>query len=224
MPPKPFSHQKIHSLSTLSTSKNKDQKNSLHPTNLSSWLSILRTTLQRVMEKFRFHHPHWQHSTAYSSTTPAIFLKSKRKPWLGSRLARYSYLRLRRLRSTPEYLARGLAAGVFAGLFPFFGIQIIIGVALATWLKGHKFLAAAGTWISNPFTYLPIYWWNFQVGQWLLRTDLSFTATSLNSWQEIMELGTEFMITLLLGSCVMGLICAAGSYWLGLWLFKKLRP
>ncbi|MFO0103826.1 MAG: DUF2062 domain-containing protein, partial [Cyanobium sp.] len=54
--------------------------------------------------------------------------------------------------------ARGLAAGIFCGCFPFFGLQTLLGIGLASVLRGNHLLAAAGTWISNPFTYVPLYW------------------------------------------------------------------
>ena len=57
---------------------------------------------------------------------------------------------------SPGHRARGLAAGVFTGCLPFFGLQIVLGVALAATIRGNRILAAAGTWISNPLTTLPI--------------------------------------------------------------------
>lgn len=123
--------------------------------------------------------------------------------------------RLINLQDTSERIARGLAAGVFAGLFPLFGFQIIIGVFLASLLRGNKLMAAAGTWVSNPLTYVPIYAFNFQVGRWLLGTknDWSFAADGIGSWQELMQLGTEFTTSLFLGCFVVGLVCAAISYY-----------
>ena len=69
---------------------------------------------------------------------------------------------------TPGERARGIAAGVFSGCFPFFGLQTLLGVALASVVRGNHVLAAIGTWISNPITYLPLYWFNYQVDWYLL--------------------------------------------------------
>jgi uncharacterized protein (DUF2062 family) len=69
------------------------------------------------------------------------------------------------LKGTPKALARGLACGVFAGLFPFAGSQTVLALLLAFILRGNKILAAVGPWISNPFTSVPIYVFNFQVGR-----------------------------------------------------------
>lgn len=143
---------------------------------------------------------------------------------LGQRQLRYFYLRFLRLRGSPETIARGLAAGVFAGWFPLFGLQIILGIALATLVRGNKLVAAAGTWISNPFTYIPIYLFNFRVGQWLMRSrDWQFSRDSLLSLQKIRELGDEFIMVLFTGCLVMGLSSAIVSYLLGLWLAYRFR-
>ncbi|MED5164816.1 MAG: DUF2062 domain-containing protein, partial [Cyanobacteriota bacterium] len=64
---------------------------------------------------------------------------------------------------TPGQRARGVAAGVFSGCFPLFGLQTLLGVALASVVRGNHVLAAIGTWISNPITYLPLYWFNYQI-------------------------------------------------------------
>ncbi|MCS6791550.1 MAG: DUF2062 domain-containing protein [Oscillatoriaceae bacterium SKW80] len=139
------------------------------------------------------------------------------------RVARYFYLRIVRLRGTPEYIARGLAAGVFAGMFPIFGLQIAFGVAIACMFRGHKLMAAAGTWVSNPATYVPIFWFNFQIGRVLLNSKLDFSAASLQSWQEMQKLGVIFIATMFVGCFVVGLITASASYFLCLWFILQMR-
>ena len=112
--------------------------------------------------------------------------------------------------------ARGLAAGVFTGCYPFFGLQIVLGVALASLLRGSPILAAAGTWISNPVTSLPLYWFNYQVGCLLLGSGPAFP--SLQQVQEgiLWDLGLAFSSRLMLGSTVVGLVSAralGGGFW-----------
>ncbi|MCH2566787.1 MAG: DUF2062 domain-containing protein [Prochlorococcus sp. ALOHA_A2.0_51] len=109
---------------------------------------------------------------------------------------------------TPGQRARGVAAGVFSGCFPFFGLQTLLGVALASVVRGNHVLAAIGTWISNPITYLPLYWFNYQVGSSLLgqgQNDLDLTR--LNE-QDLWTQGWAFSTRLLLGSSLVGAIAA----------------
>ncbi|MDJ0703101.1 MAG: DUF2062 domain-containing protein [Leptolyngbyaceae cyanobacterium MO_188.B28] len=145
-----------------------------------------------------------------------------RRSW--NRRIRYIYLRFVRMRGSSKEIARGLAAGVFAGLFPLFGFQTIMGIALAALLKGNKIIAAAGTWISNPLTYVPIYAFNYQVGRWLLGlSQVNYTFSKLQSVKTMMEMGAEITATLLVGCFVMGLICSICSYFLGLKLVNYAR-
>jgi len=69
---------------------------------------------------------------------------------------------------SPFFNAKGLAIGVFSGCFPFFGLQTLIGVFFAKLARGNIVLAAIGTWISNPFTYIPLYYFNYKVVRFFL--------------------------------------------------------
>lgn len=95
------------------------------------------------------------------------FKTSRKRRWVKSRLRGW-LLWLWQQEGSHGQRARGLAAGVFCGCFPFFGLQTLLGIALATALRGNHLFAAAGTWISNPLTYVPLYWFNDQIGTWLL--------------------------------------------------------
>lgn len=142
--------------------------------------------------------------------------------WL-KRYCRFLFLRLLRLRGKPKVLSRGLSVGVFAGFFPFFGLQTFIGILLATLFRGSKVAAAAGTWISNPLTYLPIYIFNYKVGKLLLGVESQPPGQlDLQSFSEFKELGSAFAITLIFGCFVVGLVAGIIAYFASLY-FLKLR-
>ena len=143
--------------------------------------------------------------------------------------------RLLRLEGSPGQRSRGLAAGVFAGCFPFFGFQTLLGVALASLLRGNRILAAASTWVSNPFTYVPLYWFNYTVGKRLLgehsggtnspslHGDAAATASSV-PWKDVWSLGWSVTRCVLLGSTLVGLVLGA-SLGLLCWLWlRRTRP
>ncbi|MBE7382550.1 MAG: DUF2062 domain-containing protein [Leptolyngbya sp. SIO1E4] len=139
------------------------------------------------------------------------------------RRIRYIYLKFIRLRGHPKELARGLAAGVFAGMFPLFGLQTIIGVAIALRIRGNPFMAAGGTWVSNPLTYLPIFAFNYQVGAWILGRSGAQPFTNLESIESWLETGADVTVTLMLGSFAMGLIFGLLSYLIGLPLIRRVN-
>lgn len=108
---------------------------------------------------------------------------------------------------TPGQRARGVGAGVFCGCFPFFGLQIILSVGVASLLRGNHLLAAAATLISNPFTYVPLYWFNYRVGDALLGEGPGPALNSI-SRSTLWEQGWGFSSRLLLGSTVVGTVLA----------------
>ncbi len=154
-----------------------------------------------------------------------VFLSRPRRSYLQrcQRQLRYLYLKFIRLRGHPKELARGLAAGVFAGMFPLFGLQTLIGVAISFRIKGNPLMAAAGTWVSNPLTYVPIYAFNYQLGCWLLRKQGGNPFTDLDSLKSWLETGTDIGVALMLGSFVMGIVFGVGSYFVSLPLIRRAR-
>lgn len=159
-----------------------------------------------------------------------LYRKSKPKGNSGrwSRFFRYWYLRFVRLNGHPKEIARGVASGVFAGWFPWMGLQMIIAVFLAILVRGNKIAAAAATWVSNPLTYVPIFGFNYKIGEWLLGSwNPSITEASFEqSWQSfdaMMQLGWSFVITLFFGSFVVGVVMATISYFLSLRLIYRWR-
>ena len=120
--------------------------------------------------------------------------------------------------------ARGLAAGLFCGCYPFFGLQILVSVGLASVLRGNHLLAAAGTWVSNPFTYLPLYWFNYQLGSWLLGPGAGWPGLESLRDGRIWHSSGEFVSRLLLGSTLVGLAMALLGGWLYWhWLEREQR-
>ena len=164
-----------------------------------------------------------QHGRNKSPQSESLQLRRRyQQDW--RRRCRYFYLRFVRLRGSPEAIARGAAAGVFAGWFPLIATQMAAAILLAALIKGNKIVAAAATWVSNPLTSIPIYAFNFQVGRWLMGSNAeSFSGESLKSWQGMTQLGTEFLVDLLVGCFLVGSICAVISYFLCLWFVRRVR-
>ncbi|KGF89219.1 MULTISPECIES: DUF2062 domain-containing protein [Prochlorococcus] len=109
---------------------------------------------------------------------------------------------------SPFYNAKGLAIGVFSGCFPFFGFQTLIGVFFAKLAKGNIVLAAIGTWISNPFTYIPLYYLNYKVGSIVLNNSSNNTIEKSFVIDDLWRQGRIFSLKLLLGSSCVGLLLA----------------
>jgi len=122
---------------------------------------------------------------------------------------------------SPFFNAKGVAIGVFSGCFPFFGFQTLLGVFFAKLARGNIFLAAVGTWISNPFTYIPLYYFNYKVGSVLLGGSTIDNAVNQNlDINELWAKGRIFSIKLILGSSIVGLLLAIISGFFIFLIFK----
>ncbi len=88
-----------------------------------------------------------------------------------TRAFHYVKHRVRRLPDSPERIARGIGAGVFASFTPFYGMHFFIGVLLARLINGNILAALSGTFFGNPLTYVPIGVVSLKTGHFLLGTE-----------------------------------------------------
>lgn len=70
-------------------------------------------------------------------------------------------------------VSRGVAAG-FLVLFIPLPIQIISATAFAVLFRGNILIAIALTWLSNPLTFIPINWFLYEVGHFILQDTEEF--------------------------------------------------
>lgn len=107
-------------------------------------------------------------------------------------------------------VAGGVAVGLFCAFLPLPG-QIPIAALLAVALKGNLFLAAGATWISNPITYFPLFYFNFRVGSAIIGQPADapeFELTLDSIWSNLSAIG----IPLTLGSLLLGLLAGMLAY------------
>ena len=107
---------------------------------------------------------------------------------------------------SPSQRALGFGLGIFSGCFPFFGLQTLMGVFLAKIFKGNRIMAAVGTWISNPFTYVPLYYFNYRVGSLLLDTDNDVVDLTNMATAKLWFQGWYLSSRLVMGSICVGLV------------------
>ena len=109
---------------------------------------------------------------------------------------------------SPFFNAKGLAIGVFSGCFPFFGFQTLLGVFFAKLVKGNIFFAAIGTWISNPFTYIPLYYFNYKVGSIFFNNSSNIIVEKNLVIDDLWKQGSIFSLRLIIGSSFVGFLLA----------------
>lgn len=101
--------------------------------------------------------------TRYIPTEESI-RKSKSMHLFGERLYRPNLWRFNR-RSAP----RALAIGLFWAMIPM-PMQMLAAALLAVLLRAHLPTAVGVVWLTNPITMPPIFYANYQLGAWVMRT------------------------------------------------------
>ena len=139
------------------------------------------------------------------------------------------------LDDTPHSIALGTAVGMFIGMTPTVGIQMILVMIFALLtsrlFQFNRVAALLTVYISNPLTVVPIYWIDYKVGALLVGGD--FSLEDLRAvldyeglagwWQTIKTLFIEVGEPLILGSLVVGTLAAVVTYPTILWLLRRFR-
>ena len=140
---------------------------------------------------------------------------------------RHQVIALAKEKDPPHRIALGGALGIFIGLLPIMGIQMAVVSILAIPLRGNLKAAIAGVWISNPITFIPLYFANYKFG-------LLFFSNNKVGWEEfssviklaarwnwgdvsasmsnLMDMGTDILIPLWGGSAILGILFAPVTY------------
>ncbi len=77
---------------------------------------------------------------------------------------RFVYKRVLHADDTPHRIALGVAIATFVAFTPTMGLQTVIALALAAVLRANKAVCVPLVWITNPATFVPIYWSCWRIG------------------------------------------------------------
>ena len=139
-----------------------------------------------------------------------------------TRWVRYVYLKVVRIDDSPEKVARGFAFGVIIGIFPTFGLGLIIAALMAGPLRINKAAAIIGTLVMNPWT-SPLFWaLSFLSGSLMMGYSLADTLglydrmkAEPGAWKPL--LGDRLLVPYITGNITVTAGFAAASYFGALW-------
>jgi len=131
---------------------------------------------------------------------------------------------------SPGRIALGAAIGMFVAWTPTIGAQMLIAVSLAAFLGANKAVTLPVVWITNPVTVVPIYWFNYRLGYFLItgdwhsggavrgkivemcRASLGTNIFSDTYWRDLTRLMVDIGWPLWTGSIFTGLILGLITY------------
>jgi uncharacterized protein (DUF2062 family) len=135
---------------------------------------------------------------------------------------RLAYENIRRLQGDPHYVALGMGIGIFVAVTPTIPFHTIIAIALAFIFRASKPAAVIGVWFSNPVTIPFLYYGSYKIGAFVMRKDLP-KEIPYESFTDMLNLGFDVTLAMLLGGCVLGILPAFVAYWLTWRLVCRLR-
>ena len=106
-------------------------------------------------------------------------------------------------------VSRGFAIGAFCAFLPIPGQMIVAGF-LAIIFAANLSLSLILTWITNPITYTPIFYFAYRLGKFFIDTKNSYVIKNeeINLLSDIMHIWEP----LLLGSLILAIIGSLCSY------------
>ena len=107
-------------------------------------------------------------------------------------------------------VSRGFAIGAFCAFLPIPGIQMILAAFLSITFAANLPLAVILTWITNPFTYIPIVYFAIKIGGIFINAESTYEIKSeqVNIFTDLMQ----YWEPLFFGSFILSIISSLLSY------------
>lgn len=129
------------------------------------------------------------------------------------------------IRSSHHSVALGVSLGLFVGLTPTVGLQMVLVLVVGTLIKANRIIALILCWISNPLTFLPMYYGYYWLGAvifgreiWTFRNfsqkmdELVVAKQELGYVGMFKLLGSDVFLPMTVGSIIIGLVVAIPAY------------
>ena len=91
-----------------------------------------------------------------------------------SRTKKYISLSIKRIKGTPQALSLGLATGIAISFTPFIGLHALLAIFISWIIGGSMAAALIGTLFGNPWTFPFIWYFTFEIGQFINYGFLSY--------------------------------------------------
>ena len=91
-----------------------------------------------------------------------------------SRTKKYISLSIKRIKGSPQALSLGLATGISVSFTPFIGLHALLAIFISWIIGGSMAAALIGTLFGNPWTFPFIWYFTFEIGQFINYGFLSY--------------------------------------------------
>lgn len=134
---------------------------------------------------------------------------------------------------SPQRIALALAVGVFISCTPFYGLQTVLSLAVATACRLNKVATVTGTWLNLPW-FAPIVYgtalwigdalWPGPAGPRAKAVVVLLRDASSLTWTNLLDLLRGASVALLIGTTVLGAAAAVATYLVAFALLRRSWP
>ena len=137
-----------------------------------------------------------------------------------------------RLDDPPWRVALALAVGVFISCTPFYGLQTVLSLAIATILRLNRAVTVTGAWLNLPWFAPVVYGFALRIGALVLPdlhgadvTEIAglLQASSALSASEMFDLLRSVSLALLIGTAAVGTAAGTVTYVAAFVLLRRRR-
>jgi uncharacterized protein len=136
------------------------------------------------------------------------------------------------LEDEPSRLALALAVGVFISCTPFYGLQTLLSLGVATLFRLNKAATITGTWLNLPWFAPLVYGLALHVGSLIVPDPQGIDAAAIAgllrtsgslSWANVAQLLRDVSLALLIGSTVVGAVAGVATFVVALVVLRRRR-
>ena len=137
-----------------------------------------------------------------------------------------------RLDDPPWRVALALAVGVFISCTPFYGLQTLLSLAVATIFRLNRAVTITGAWLNLPWFAPIVYGFALRIGAFMLPdlhgADVAEIAELLQaapalSMADMLDLFRTVSLALLIGTAAVGIVAGAFTYIAAFVLLRRRR-
>ncbi len=136
------------------------------------------------------------------------------------------------LDDAPSRIALALAVGVFISCTPFYGLQTLLSLGIATLFRLNKVATITGTWLNLPWFAPLVYGLALHIGSLIVPDPQGIDAEALAgllrtsaglSWANVAQLLRDVSLALLIGTTVVGVVAGVATYVVALIVLRRRR-
>ncbi|MCX7794327.1 MAG: DUF2062 domain-containing protein [Thermodesulfovibrionales bacterium] len=124
----------------------------------------------------------------------------------------------------PSKTALTFSIGLFIGLSPLLGLHTLISLAIAFIFRLNKFVILLGTYVTNPWTLIPIYTFSTLLGARILGRSIKIEIDWYNvTLSSLFHLSSNILLPFITGTLIVGAVSSVLSYLIIYLILSKSR-